>query len=49
MNRFEYMHAIMRDDETFVAKHKNMKLYNGDQKVCRLHAFKSTLSNCRLN
>lgn len=33
MNRFEYAQAVLRDDETFVAKHKGMKLYHGHQKV----------------
>lgn len=33
MNRFEYAQAVLRDDETFVAKHTNMKLYHGHQKV----------------
>lgn len=36
MNRFEYVQAILRDDESFVAKHKNMKLYNGDQRVNKI-------------
>lgn len=34
MNRFEYAQAVLRDDESFVAKHKSMKLYHGHQKVC---------------
>lgn len=35
MNRFEYAQAVLRDDESFVAKHTNMKLYHGHQKVLR--------------
>lgn len=37
MNRFEYASAQLRDDETFVAKVKNIKLYDGDQKVSDLN------------
>lgn len=33
MNRFEYAQAVLKDDESFVAKHKGMKLYHGHQKV----------------
>lgn len=33
MNRFEYAQAVLRDDESFVAKHERMKLYHGHQKV----------------
>ncbi|XP_031628014.1 vacuolar protein-sorting-associated protein 36 [Contarinia nasturtii] len=33
MNRFEYAQAILKDDESFVAKHKSMKLYHGHQKT----------------
>lgn len=37
MNRFEYAQAVLRDDESFVAKHKSMKLYHGHQKVnCKM-------------
>lgn len=41
MNRFEYASAIFQDGEQFVAKHRSMKLYNGDQKVCNFNAFLS--------
>lgn len=33
MDRFEYAQAILGDDESFVAKHKSIKIYHGDQKV----------------
>lgn len=33
MDRFEYTQSILTDDETFVAKHRSIKLYHGDQKV----------------
>lgn len=33
MNRFEFVPAILKDDEIYVAKHRNIKLYDGDQKV----------------
>lgn len=33
MNRFEYAQAVLREDESFVVKHKSMKLYHGHQKV----------------
>lgn len=33
MNRFEYAQAVLKDDESFVAKHKGMKLYHAHQKV----------------
>lgn len=35
MNRFEYAQAVLRDDESFVVKHTNMKLYHGHQKVLK--------------
>lgn len=35
MNRFEYGQAVLRDDESFVVKHKSMKLYHGHQKVMK--------------
>lgn len=38
MNRFEYGQAVLRDDETFVAKHKSIKLYHGHQKVFQAHS-----------
>lgn len=33
MNRFEYDQLILGSDETIVAKHKGIKLYDGDHKV----------------
>lgn len=36
MNRFEYAQAVLKDDESFVAKHKGMKLYHGHQKVSKI-------------
>lgn len=33
MNRFEYSPAKLREDETFVSKDINVKLYDGDEKV----------------
>lgn len=33
MNRFEYAQAVLREDESFVAKHERMKLYHGHHKV----------------
>lgn len=35
MNRFEFATAQLQEDETFVAKDKSIKLYDGDQKVCK--------------
>ena len=33
MNRFEYIPARLIENESFVAKDKNIKLYDGDEKV----------------
>lgn len=33
MNRFEYVEARLHDDETFVSRDRNVKIYDGDQKV----------------
>lgn len=33
MNRLEYSQAKLREDETFVGKDTNVKLYDGDEKV----------------
>lgn len=33
MNRFEFVPAVLKDDEIYIAKHRNIKLYDGDQKV----------------
>lgn len=44
MNRFEFAQAILREDEIYVAKHKNIKLYHGDQKVC---TFINLMSNIK--
>lgn len=35
MNRFEYDQLILGADETIVAKHKGIKLYDGDHKVIK--------------
>lgn len=34
MNRFEFVPAVLKEDEIYIAKHRNIKLYDGDQKVC---------------
>lgn len=33
MNRFEYIPAKLFEDESYVSKEKNVKLYDGDEKV----------------
>ncbi|XP_017467783.1 PREDICTED: vacuolar protein-sorting-associated protein 36 [Rhagoletis zephyria] len=33
MNRFEYLEARLHDDETFVSRDRNVKIYDGDQKT----------------
>ncbi len=33
MNRFEYLPAQFREDESFVSKDKSVKLFDGDEKV----------------
>lgn len=33
MNRFEYIPAKLHENESFVSKDKNVKLYDGDDKV----------------
>lgn len=34
MNRFEYVQARLKEDESFVSRDKGVKLYNGHEKVC---------------
>lgn len=33
MNRFEYIEARLEENESFVCKETQIKLYDGDQKV----------------
>lgn len=33
MNRFEYVNAKLLPEEAFVSKDRNVKLYDGDEKV----------------
>lgn len=37
MNRFEYCQARLFENESFVAKDRNIKLYDGDEKVAISH------------
>lgn len=33
MNRFEYIAARLKEDESFISKESQIKIYDGDQKV----------------
>lgn len=34
MDRFEYMEARLFEGETYLKRDKNVKIYDGDDKVC---------------
>lgn len=42
MNRFEYIEARLQENEAFVSKESQIKLYDGDQKVRIKNKYKIT-------